>query len=209
MSGGRVELGIGAGWFEAEHTAYGLPFPALGERFDRLAEQVAIIDGLWRTPIDERYDFAGTYYRLVDSPALPKPVQSPRPPIILGGAGKRRSAALAERYADEYNVGFRSVEDTGAVFERVRSVVTRDLVYSAAQVLCVGRDDAELTRRAAAIGLDPGELISNGLAGTPGQVVDKIGRFAGIGATRLYLQTLDLSDLGHLELVASAVAPQL
>jgi F420-dependent oxidoreductase-like protein len=209
MSDGRVELGLGAGWFEAEHVAYGLPFPALPERFDRLAEQLAIIDGLWRTPIGDNFAFDGKHYRLADSPALPKPVQVPRPPIILGGAGKRRSVELARRYADEYNVGFRSVEETSAVFERVRAVVARELVYSAAQVLCVGRDDAQLARRAAAIGQEPGELIATGLAGTPAQVVEKIGRFAGIGVTRLYLQTLDLTDLDHLELVASAVVPQL
>ena len=209
MSGGRVELGFGAGWYEAEHTAYGLPFPPLPERFDRFAEQLEIIDGLWRTPLGERFDHAGTYYQLADSPALPKPAQSPRPPIILGGRGKRRSAELADRFADEYNVAFQGVDETADVFGRVRAAVRRDIAYSAAQVLCVGRDEAELARRAAAIGREPKAVVEEGLAGTPAQVVDKIGRFAEMGASRLYLQTLDLSDLDHLELVASTVVPQL
>ncbi len=114
MSGGRVELGLGAGWFSAEHEAYGIPFPPVAERFDRFAEQVEVIDGLLRTPAGETFSFAGEHYQLTDSPALPKPVQSPRPPLILGGAGKARGAALAARYADEYNVAFRDLGDTGA-----------------------------------------------------------------------------------------------
>jgi len=208
MSGGRVELGLGAGWFEAEHAAYGIPFPDMAERFDRFAEQVEIVHGLLGTPAGERFDYSGTHYRLADSPALPKPVQQPLP-IILGGAGKRRSAGLAARFASEYNVGFSSVEQTRTVFERVRDAAGgRSLVYSAAQVLCVGRDDAELARRAAAIGREVDELRANGLAGSPAEVVDKLGRFAAIGATRMYLQVLDLADLDHLELVAAEVAPQ-
>jgi F420-dependent oxidoreductase-like protein len=212
MSGGRIELGIGAGWFEAEHTAYGVPFPAVSERFDLLAEQVEIIDGLLTTPIGSTYSFEGAHYRLADSPALPKPLQSPRPPIILGGAGKKRGAALAAKYADEFNTGFGSVADSAKVFDRVRAAAAdsgRDLVYSVAQVLCVGRDDAEIARRAAAIGRSPDELRANGLAGSPAEVVDRIGEYAAIGATRVYLQTLDLADLDHLELVASEVMPQL
>jgi F420-dependent oxidoreductase-like protein len=210
MSGGRVELGLGAGWFDAEHTAYGIPFPEVGERFARFAEQVEIIHGLLTTPPGEKYSFAGTHYQLTDSPALPKPVQSPHPPLILGGAGKRKGAALAARFADEYNVSFQPVDATADVIGRVRDATQetgRELVYSAAQVLCVGRDEAELSRRAAAIGRDVAELRENGLAGTPGEVVDRIGQFAAIGATRLYLQVLDLSDLDHLELAAAEVLP--
>ena len=100
MSGGRVELGIGAGWFEAEHTAYGIPFPSLGERFDRYEEQLAVITGLWGTPPGETFDFDGQHYRLSDSPALPKPVQDGGIPIIVGGAGKKRTPRLAARYAE-------------------------------------------------------------------------------------------------------------
>ncbi len=211
MSGGRVEFGFGAGWFDAEHRAYGIPFPDLPERFDRFAEQLEIIHGLLTTPDGATYGFTGKHYTVTDSPALPKPAQRPNPPIILGGAGKRRSAALAARFADEFNVGFNRT-GTKVIFDRVREAAAetgRNLVYSAAQVLCVGRDEAEFARRAAAIGREPAELRENGLAGTPSEVVDRIGEFAGMGATRLYLQVLDLADLDHLDLVASAVVPQL
>jgi F420-dependent oxidoreductase-like protein len=211
MSGGRVELGLGAGWFEAEHHAYGIPFPDVGERFDLFAEQVEIIDGLWRTPLAETYSFNGTHYQLTDSPALPKPVQSPRPPIILGGAAKRRGAALAAKYADEFNHGFDRA-GAGAAFDRVRAAAAqtgRELVYSVADVLCVGRDDAELGRRAATIGRSVADLRANAFGGTPAEVVERIGEYADLGATRMYLQVLDLTDLDHLELVASEVAAQL
>ncbi|MDQ2796640.1 MAG: LLM class F420-dependent oxidoreductase [Actinomycetota bacterium] len=212
MSGGRVEIGLGAGWYAAEHVAYGIPFRDVRERFDRFAEQVEIIDGLLRTPAGSSYSFDGAHYQLVDSPALPKPVQSPRPPMIFGGAGKKRGAQLAATYADEFNVPFASVADTGAVFDRVRAAVTetgRDVRYSAAQVLCVGRDDTEIARRAEAIGRDVDELRENGLAGTPAEVVEKIATFTDIGVTRMYLQVLDLADLDHLELVATEIVPQL
>ena len=215
MSGGRVEFGFGAGWFEAEHTAYGLPFPTdAKERFDRFEEQLAVITGLWDTPVGETFDYQGRYYRLADSPALPKPAQSPRPPVLIGGTGRRRTPRLAATYADEYNVPFNVLEDTRAAFDRVRAAVeeagrTAPMIYSAAQVVCVGRDEAEVARRAAAIGREVDELRVNGLTGTPNEVVDKIGRFAEIGAERIYLQVLDLSDLDHLELIADKVASQL
>ncbi len=207
MSGGRVELGIGAGWYAEEHAAYGIPFPGLGERFDRLEEQLAIVSGLWQTPEGERFSFAGTHYPVTDSPALPKPVQRPRPPILIGGSGPRRTPRLAAAYADEYNVGFGSIEDTRAAFGRVREACaaagrTRPMKYSAAQVACCGRTPGELERRAAAIGREPDELRRNGLAGTPAEIADKIGRFAEIGAERMYLQVLDLHDLDHLALLA-------
>jgi F420-dependent oxidoreductase-like protein len=213
MSGGRVELGLGTGWFAAEHSAYGIPFPPLGERFDRLAEQLAVVTGLWETPVGQRFSYAGKHYQLADSPALPKPVQQPRPPVIVGGGGARRTPALAARYAAEFNMPFASVEDTGAQFDRVRAAGrdagrSDDLVYSAAQVLCCGKDEAELRRRADAIGRDPAELRANGVAGSPAECVDRIARFAELGATRLYLQTLDVDDLDHIELVAAEVMPQ-
>ncbi|WP_430496979.1 LLM class F420-dependent oxidoreductase [Micromonospora trifolii] len=215
MSGGRVELGIGTGWYAEEHSAYGIPFPPLGERFDRLEEQLAVITGLWSTPAGERFDHDGRYYPVRDSPALPKPVQQPRPPILLGGTGPKRTPRLAARYADEFNLPFASVPDTAAQFDRVRAAcveIGRDpagMVWSNALVLCCGRDDAEVARRAAAIGREPDELRANGLAGTPGEVLDTIGRYAEIGSERLYLQVLDLSDLEHLELVASEVMTKL
>lgn len=215
MSGGRVELGLGAGWFEAEHTAYGIPFAPTRERFDQLAEQLAVITGLWGTPVGERFDFHGEHYTVVDSPALPKPVQQPHPPVLVGGRGKRRTPALAARYADEFNIPFVSEAETGEQFGRVRAACEeagRDpdaLVYSNALVLCCGRDEAEVRRRAEAIGRDPDELRANGLAGTPEEVVDKIGRYADLGAERIYLQVLDLGDLDHLRLVADAVVPAL
>ncbi|MGW5560664.1 LLM class F420-dependent oxidoreductase [Micromonospora sp. NPDC003944] len=215
MSGGRVELGIGTGWYAEEHSAYGIPFPPLAERFDRLEEQLAVITGLWSTPGGERFDHDGRYYPVSDSPALPKPVQQPRPPILLGGTGPKRTPRLAARYADEFNLPFASVPDTAAQFDRVRAACVEigrdpaDMVWSNALVLCCGRDDAEVARRAAAIGRDPGELRANGLAGTPGEVLDTIGRYAEIGSERLYLQVLDLDDLEHLELVAGEVMAKL
>ncbi len=214
MSDGRVEFGFGAGWYEDEHTAYGIPFPATArERFDRYEEQLDIITGLWATPVGETFSFEGRHYRLAEGPALPKPQQAPRPPVLIGGTGAKRTPRLAAAYADEYNVPFSSIEDTAAAFERTRNAVkaagrSEPMVYSAAQVLCCGRDDAEVARRAAAIGRDVAELKENGLAGSPAEIVDKVGRFAEVGAERMYLQVLDLSDLDHLELVASQVAPQ-
>ncbi|MDF2710852.1 LLM class F420-dependent oxidoreductase [Nonomuraea muscovyensis] len=208
MSGGRVELGLGTGWFDAEHTAYGIPFPPVSERFGRFEEQLEIIKGLWTA--EGPYSFEGRYYRLADSPALPKPAQRPRPPIIIGGFGARRTPRLAAAYADEYNVPFRTLPDTGAAFERVRRAAAdagRTIILSAAQTVCVGRDQAELERRAAAIGTGLDGLRESGLAGTPGEVVERIGELAKLGAERVYLQVMDLSDLEHLELIAAEVLP--
>ena len=215
MSGGRVELGIGSGWFEQEHSAYGIPFPSLGERFDRYEEQLAIISGLWSTPPGTTFDFTGSHYRVANSPALPKPVQAGGIPILVGGAGKKRTPRLAARYAAEFNVPFMSAADNARLFAGVREACDeagRDpasLVYSSALVLCVGRDEAELARRAAAIGREVDELRAHGVAGTPAEAVDVLGRYAEAGAGRVYLQVLDLSDLDHLDLVASEVASQL
>ncbi len=211
MSGGRVEFGFGAGWFDAEHAAYAIPFPSLRERFDRYAEQLAIITGLWETPVGETFDFAGDYYTVMNSPALPKPAQLPRPPVLIGGAGQKRTPRLAARYADEYNVPFSSLDDTAAAFGRVSEACVaarRDegsMIYSAAQVVCGARTEAELEKRAAAIGRQPDELRKNGLAGTTDEIAAKIAEYAGIGATRMYLQVLDLDDLDHLELLAELI----
>ena len=214
MSGGRVELGLGTGWFDAEHTAYGIPFPPLAERFDRLEEQLEVVTGLWGTAEGKTFSFSGSYYTLTDSPALPKPVQRPRPPVLIGGGGERRTPRLAARFADEYNVPFDTVEASVAAFGRVREACQeagRDpgsLRYSAAQTVCCGRDEAELARRAEATGEQLAELRRSGLAGSPAEIVDKLGRFAAAGAERVYLQVLDLHDLDHLELIAAEVMPQ-
>ncbi|HEY5986102.1 MAG TPA: LLM class F420-dependent oxidoreductase [Streptosporangiaceae bacterium] len=214
MSGGRVELGLGAGWYAAEHAAYGIPFPGTAERFDLLEEQLQIVTGLWGTPEGKTFSFDGAHYALTDSPALPKPAQLPRPPILIGGGGQRRTPKLAARFADEFNLVFESPEATGSAYDRVREVcqdIGRDpasLLYSAGQVVCCGRTDAEVARRAAAIGQEPAQVSATGLGGSPSQLVDKIGQFAAVGAARMYLQVLDLSDLDHLELLASEVMPQ-
>ncbi|WP_110240128.1 LLM class F420-dependent oxidoreductase [Nocardioides gilvus] len=214
MSGGRVELGLGAGWFEGEHTAYGIPFPDTRERFDRYEEQLEIVTGLWATPVGEQFTHSGEHYQLVDSPALPKPTQA-KPPVLIGGRGKRRTPALAARYADEFNLPFVDETETRDQFARVAAAceaIDRDpatMTWSNALVLCVGEDEAEIARRAAAIGRDVEELRANGLAGTPSEVVDKLGRFSDLGSQRAYLQVLDLDDLDHLTLVAEQVLPHL
>ncbi|MDT3400613.1 LLM class F420-dependent oxidoreductase [Streptomyces sp. B1866] len=212
MSGGRIELGLGAGWYEEEHRAYGIPFPA--DRFARLEEQLAVVTGLWQTPVGETFSYDGEYYQLADSPALPKPAQS-RVPVLIGGHGATRTPRLAARYAQEFNMPFSSVAETERQFGRVRAAAEAigrapdDLVYSNALVVCAGKDDADVARRAAAIGREVAELKEHGLAGTPAEVVDTIGRYAETGASRIYLQILDLDDLDHLELIAAEVQPQL
>jgi F420-dependent oxidoreductase-like protein len=214
MSGGRVELGLGAGWFEAEHKAYGVPFPPMSERFDRLEEQLAIITGLWETADGSAFSYPGRYYQVSDSPALPKPVQQPRPPVIVGGSGRRRTPALAARYADEFNSNFVPPQRAAEIFGWVREACTAagrapdSLRLSTAQTVCCGKDEAEVARRAAAIGRDPAELRAGGLAGSPSEIVGRIGEFAAVGVSTVYLQVMDLSDLDHLELLASEVLPQ-
>ena len=214
MSGGRVELGLGTGWYEAEHTAYGIPFPPLAERFDRFEEQLEIISGLWSTPEGERFSFSGRHHQLVDSPALPKPAQRPGPPIIVGGGGARRTPALAARFASEFNLPFAPVERFATQRDRVRAAcesIDRDpaeVVLSVALVLCCGADEREVVRRAARIGREPAELRANGAAGSPEEVLEVLGRYREAGATRAYLQVLDVDDLDHLALVADAVLPR-
>jgi len=220
MSGGRVELGLGAGWFAAEHEAYGIPFPA--KRFGLLTEQLEIVTGLWGTPVGDTFAHAGEHYTLTESPALPKPVQrSPLDPsragvpVIVGGHGPSRTPALAARFASEFNLAFPAPDEAPGQVANVRRALEEagrapeSLTLSVALVLCAGKDEAEVNRRAAAIGRAPEELRLNGLAGTPDEIVEKIGRFADLGFSRVYLQVLDLHDLDHLELVASRVAPQL
>jgi F420-dependent oxidoreductase-like protein len=213
MSGGRAELGIGTGWFADEHLAYGLPFPAQAERFDRLAEQLQIISGLWLCPPGEHFTFDGRYYQLKDSPALPKPVQVPHPPIIIGGHGARRTPALAALHAAEFNVPYAGLATVTAQFTRVRAACAaagRDpgsIRLSAVLPLCCGRTGAEVARRAAAQGRTVAGLRGAGLAGSPAEVIDTLGRIAEAGADRIYLSILDLADLDHLALTAAEVLP--
>ena len=209
MSGGRVELGLGTGWHDGEHRMYGIPFQATRVRFEMLEEQLQIVRGLWS---DGPFSFDGTHYQLVEAPALPKPVQRPGPPVIVGGYGATRTPRLAATYADEFNVPMGPIDVTATQFDRIREACAatgRSVLLSAAQTICVGKDEAEVRRRADAIGQTPEQLRATGLGGTPAEVVDKIGAFAAAGASRIYLQTLDLSDLDHLDLVASEVLPQL
>lgn len=214
MSNGRVELGLGAGWYREEHEAYGIPFPPLGERFDRLEEQLEIITGMWSTPVGETFESPGGHYPVVHSPALPKPVQSPVP-IVIGGGGPTRTPALAARFATEFNTPFVPVEFFTAQCDRVRAAcdsIGRDpatMTFSAALVVCCGADEAEVDRRAAAIGREPDELRHNGAAGTPAEVAATLRRWSDAGADRIYLQVLDLADLDHLDLVATDVTPLL
>lgn len=212
MSGGRVELGLGTGWFEQEHLAYGIPFPA--KRFGMLEEQLEVITGLWGTPVGETYSFAGEHYTLVDSPALPKPTQ-PRVPVIVGGGGAKRTPAMAARFATEFNLPFPDFADIPAKFAGVRAACEavgrdpRELVYSAALIAVAGADEAEFARRAAAVGREPAELREHGIAGTAGEVVDRLGALAADGVECVYLQIMDLADLDHLDFIAREVVPQL
>ncbi len=215
MSGGRIEFGFGAGWYEAEHRAYGLPFPDLGGRFDRLEEYLEQITGLWATPEGSTFSHEGRFHTFVDSPGLPKPIQQPGPPVIIGGRGPRRTPALVARYAHDFNQPFVALDQFETAVERVRQAcraVDRDpdeVVPSITLVLCLGQDEAEVTRRAAAIGREPDELRANGAAGTVDEVVAKLESFARAGARRAYLQVLDLDDLEHVALAGRELIPAL
>jgi alkanesulfonate monooxygenase len=214
MSGGRVELGLGAGWYEAEHKAYGIPFPDAKERFDNLEDQLAIVHGMWNTPAGDTFSYIGKRWSMADSPALPKPVQAGGPPIIVGGKGHNRTPALAARYAAEFNV-FADIDTFRAQCARVAAAceaIGRDpasMTYSAAVVLCCGEDETQFGRRAEAIGREPGELRASSAAGTPDEVAATLRAWNAAGADRIYLQMLDLADLDHLDLVAEHVAPLL
>ncbi len=213
MSRGRAELGLGAGWFDAEHTAYGVPFPSTKERFDRLEEQLEIITGLWTTPVGSTFSFEGRHYQLKESPALPKTVQSPHPPVIVGGLGPKRTPDLAARFATEYNAPFVQPADASKQFALVREACERagrnpgELTYSVASTVCCGVDDAELARRAQKTGQPLENLRAYATAGTPQQVVDRLAEFSNAGAQVVYLQVLDMDDLDHIRLLGEDVLP--
>jgi F420-dependent oxidoreductase-like protein len=214
MSGGRVELGLGTGWYEPEHAAFGIPLPATGERFERLAEQLAIVTGLWTAP--ERFDYAGAHYRLAGAPAL-RATQRPHPPVIVGGKGPRRTPRLAARFADEYNVQFASPADTKELFAQLDAESARlgrgepgqrpAVVRSVCVSVACGRSAAEVERRAAIL-RPPVRSSGSGAYGSVDEVVDYLGQFAAVGAGRAYLRIADLADLDHLDLIAAEVLPQ-
>lgn len=215
MSGGRVEFGIGAGWYDREHAAYGIPFPPLAQRLDRLAEQLEVVTGLWRTPVGETFSYHGRFYELQDAPALPKPVQRPGPPVIVGGRGPRRTPQLAARYADEFNATFLHPSEAavrfGYVAEACRRIGRADPpLFSGGVPVACGRTDAQARRRAERLheqgsALPPGESV---IVGPPDQLVERIGEFRQAGAGRVYLRIGDLVDLDHLELIAADVLPK-
>ncbi|MET7423754.1 LLM class F420-dependent oxidoreductase [Dactylosporangium sp. NPDC005555] len=218
MSGGRVELGLGTGWYDREHAAYGIPFPPVGERFSRLEEQLEILTGLWSTPEGDTFSYEGRHYDLVGSPALPKPAQRPGPPIIIGGKGLKRTPRLAARFADEFNVPFSSLAETGTSYDRVVAEIEAEgrdgrapIVFSFAQTVVCGATEADVRRRAEAVGLDPnGPPASGGqLYGTPARIAEQLSDFVKAGASRAFLQVLDLHDLDQLDLLAEEMAPLL
>src|ERR1017187_7553521 len=211
MSGGRVELGLGAGWYEKEHRAFAIPFPGVAERFDRFEEQLEILHGLWATPAGQSFDYAGAYYQLEKCPVVFRPVQQPHPPLIIGGHGKRRTPQLAARFASEFNMAGPRLQEVAEQFARVDEAcraIGREpgsLMRSVWLTVCIGRDQAEVERRAAAIGREPGDLKERGIAGIPGEARAALDRFASAGVERVYLQFLDLDDLEHLDLVSEVL----
>jgi F420-dependent oxidoreductase-like protein len=214
MSGGRVELGLGAGWNDIEHAAYGIPFPSTADRFTMLEEQLQIVTGLWGTPQGERFSFAGTHHSIVDSPALPKPVQRPGPPIIMGGWGTKRTPRLAAKYASEFNMPFAPVSHFREGCDHVRAAcdaIGRDpssMRFSVATLVCVGRDEAEFRRRAVASGHDPDQARAGSAGGTPDEVVARIQEYAREGAETVYLQYHTFDEPDHLELIGEEVLTQ-
>jgi F420-dependent oxidoreductase-like protein len=210
MSGGRIDLGMGAGWLEREHMSYGIPFPPLGERLDRMHEQLEIITGLWRTDVGDRFNYDGKYYTLIDAPALPKPLQSPGPPIIVGGRGPKRTPEIAGRFADEFNMPFKTVAQTAVAFDRVRAAGARhgrQITLSAGVVVAIGRTAAEAERRAAPLHVPSALPPEDPVVGDPERLVERITEMAAIGAGRLHLRVIDMSDLDHVDLIAEKVLP--
>ena len=218
MSQGRVELGIGTGWYEREHRSYGIPFPSAGERVDRLVEQLDILTGLWSTPLGEHFQHYGRYYEVIGSPALPKPAQLPRPPIIVGGRGTRRTPEVAARYADEFNGAFQGVDETAQQYKRVIEAGERigraarglpPIRFSIGIVAACGRTESEARHRAAGLYERTALPPEDPVIGTAEMLVDRIGQFEEVGATRVYLRIMDMMDLDHIDLIADRVLPAL
>lgn len=211
MSGGRIEVGLGSGWFEQEHDAMAIPFPGTGDRVDARDEYVEILHGLWSTAPGERFSYDGTHFTLTDNPALPRPAQAPHPPIIIGGGGKVRTPAIAARFADEYNGVFFEPAEFAEMTAIVRQACEdedrdpADLVWSNAQRCVVGANEAEYRRRAEAIGSDAAKLREGGVAGTPDEARQRLEELRAVGCERVYLQTIDVTDLEHLALLADVL----
>jgi alkanesulfonate monooxygenase SsuD/methylene tetrahydromethanopterin reductase-like flavin-dependent oxidoreductase (luciferase family) len=210
MSGGRAELGIGAAWIEQEHRYLGIPFPPLGERFDRLGEQLEIITGLWATPPGERFSFHGKHYRLEECASVPRPAR--RPPVIIGGAGPRRTPALAARFADEFNSGMPDgLAARFANFRRICEQSGRDpagVRLSTTLPVCCGPTRAAAARRAAALGEAGARMLAMGVTGTPGDVLGRLADLHAAGADTVYFHLYDVADLDHVRLLGREVLPQ-
>ncbi|MFE1664425.1 LLM class F420-dependent oxidoreductase [Microbacterium sp. P02] len=213
MSNGRVELGLGTGWFEAEHRAYGIPFPQ--RRFDIFEEQLEVVTGLWATPVGETYSFAGEHYVLTDAPALPKPRQA-QVPIIVGGGGPKRTPAIAARFATEFNIGFQPESVIAEKFATVRAACERigrdpdTLKLSVALPTLAGGSETDLVRRAAAVGSDLAEFRGEtNICGGPDEIADKVQRLAALGADRIYFQLMDLRDAEQVDYLGAEVLPGL
>ncbi len=215
MSSGRVEFGLGAGWFEEEHRYYGIPFPSLAERFERLEEQLTIFTGMWTTPEGQTFSFQGRHYQLEDAPLVTRPVQRPHPPIIVGGMGARKTLSLAARFAQEYNAPFSSVQrcaEQFAAFDLALAEVGREptaVVKSTALTTCVGSNSHVLERRLATIGRSPDESAENVLVGTGTQVLERLREYERAGIERVYLQVFDIDDLDHIAEIGETVLQRL
>lgn len=211
MSGGRVSLGIGTGWFEREHASFGIPFPAIRNRFDRLEETLQVLAGLWTTPRGERFSFAGDHVQIDACANFPALVQRPRPEIVIGGTGPRRTPTLAAKYADEFNGALAPM--SAGLFENVRRMceeVGRDpatLRLSSTLPVCCGRSRADAVERAGRLGEPGARLLSQGVVGTPADVLEEITRLAAIGCDVLYLHIYDTDDLDHIALLGREVVP--
>jgi F420-dependent oxidoreductase-like protein len=216
ISGGRIELGLGAGWNQAEHDAHGFPFPGLEERIEILEEQLEIVHRQWT---EEEFSFQGRHYRLERCRAEPKPLQRPRPPIVMGGSAGPRVAGLAARWADEYNTPFATVEQCrerrAAIAEACERAGRTPIPFSLMAPCCVGRDEGEALERArrrlerSGRDDDPAALLAqdNGLVGTVDQVVARLQEYAEAGVERVFLQHLDHADLDMVRLIGEAVVP--
>jgi alkanesulfonate monooxygenase SsuD/methylene tetrahydromethanopterin reductase-like flavin-dependent oxidoreductase (luciferase family) len=211
MSGGRAELGIGAAWYEREHRYFGIPFPPVGERFDRLEEQLDIITGLWRTAPGERFSYHGKHYRLEECASIPRPARMP--PIIIGGAGPKRTPALAARFADEFNSGM--TDDLAVKFARFRQVCEQSgrdpaqVRLSTTLPVACGQTRAEAVRRAEALG-EPGlRMLSMGVTGTTSEVAGRLAELGAAGADTVYCHLYDVNDTDHIRLLGAEVLPQL
>ena len=212
MSGGRVELGIGAGWYEREHQMFGMPFPPTGERFDRLEEQLAIITGPWTTPRGERFSFAGKHYRIEECANFPQPAQRPRPSLIIGGGGPRRTPALAARFADEFNAGLApGTADRFANFRRICAETGRDpatVRLSTTLPVCCGTTRGEAQRRLERLGEPGARLLQNGVIGTVPDVIGQLEQLSAAGADTVYFHLYDVDDLDHIHLLGTEVLPR-